>query len=423
MSKLRVVLAVLALAMATFVLAACGDDEGSGGTPEAEKVEEAAAKPKGNINVCIGKDTSGIHTQLVKDFNKANPGAKAKLVELPESADEQRTQMIQRLRAKSDECDLLALDVVWTAEFAAQGWLKDATDVVEKRKDEFIPSTLETVKYEDKYWAVPYNTNAGFLYYRTDQVDEAPETWEDVYKIAKENDGVVYQGARYEGLTVNFLELLYSAGGKVLSDDGKTVEVDSPETKEVLDFMAGGIKDGAAPKAVTTFKEEEARRAFESGKATFERQWPYAYTLGQKAKKIKGKFDIATFPGFGGNEGAGVLGGYNLAVSAYSKNADSAVALVNYLTGMEAQIEAAKVATPPVLVEAYDDPEVQKAMPFATKLRDAVEQGQSRPVSPVYSQISEAIYKNVHSVLTGDATSDEAIQKMKSDIEKAQQTF
>ena len=421
--KLRVVLAVLALAMATFVLAACGDDEESGKAPEAEKVEEAAAKPEGNINVCIGKDTSGIHTKLVKQFTKENPGATAKLVELPESADEQRTQMIQRLRAKSDECDLLALDVVWTAEFAAQGWLKDATDVVEKRKDEFIPSTLETVQYEDKYWAVPYNTNAGFLYYRTDQVDSAPETWEDVYKVAQENDGVVYQGARYEGLTVNFLELLYSAGGKVLSDDGETVEIDSPETKEVLDFMAGGIKDGAAPKAVTTYKEEEARRAFESGKATFERQWPYAYTLGQDAKKIKGKFDIATFPGFGGNEGAGVLGGYNLAVSAYSKNADSAVALVNFLTGMEAQVEAAKVATPPVLAAAYDDPEVQKAMPFATKLRDAVEQGQSRPVSPVYSQISEAIYKNVHSVLTGDASSDEAIQKMKSDIEKAQQTF
>lgn len=412
-------LAVLAL----FFVVACGDSEDKK-TGDAKKVEAGAeAKPKGNINVCIGKDTSGIHTKLVKQFTKENPGATAKLVELPESADEQRTQMIQRLRAKSPECDLLALDVVWTAEFAAQGWLQDATDLVEKRKDEFIPSTLETVKYEDKYWAMPYNTNAGFLYYRTDQVKDAPTTWEDVYKQGGEKDGVVYQGAQYEGLTVNFLELLYSAGGKVLSDDGKSAEVDSPEAKKVLTFMADGIKNGDVPKAVTTYKEEEARRAFESGKATFERQWPYAYTLGQKASKIKGKFDITTFPGFGGKEGAGVVGGYNLAISAYSKNADSAVALINFLTGKEAQIEAAKVATPPVLTAAYDDPEVQKAMPFATKLRDAIDQAQARPVSPVYTQISEAIYKNVHDALTGDSSPDEALKKMKSEIEKAQQTF
>jgi multiple sugar transport system substrate-binding protein len=412
-------LAVLAL----FFVVACGSDSNDKKTGDAKKVEAAAAKPKGTINVCIGKDTSGIHTKLVKQFNKENPGAKAKLVELPESADEQRTQMIQRLRAKSSECDLLALDVVWTAEFAAQGWLRDATDIVEKRKSEFIPSTLETVKYEDKYWAMPYNTNAGFLYYRTDQVKDAPTTWEDVYKQGGEKDGVVYQGAQYEGLTVNFLELLYSAGGKVLSDDGKTAEVDSPEAKKVLTFMADGIKNGDVPKAVTTYKEEEARRAFESGKATFERQWPYAYSLGQKASKIKGKFDITTFPGFGGKEGAGVVGGYNLALSAYSKNAESATALINFLTGKEAQIEAAKVATPPVLVAAYDDPEVQKAMPFATKLRDAIDQAQARPVSPVYTQISEAIYKNVHNALTGDSSPDEALKKMKSDIEKAQQTF
>jgi len=414
----------LILGVFALLLAGCGgDDEGGGATEDAKKLSATVGKPSGNINMCIGKDTSGIHTKLVKQFNAANAGAKAALVELPESADEQRTQMVQRQRAKSAECDLLALDVIWTAEFAAQGWLRDATPLVEKRRGEFIASTLETARYEGKYWAVPYNTNAGFLYYRTDQAPQAPTSWEEVYEQAKAEDGVVYQGSRYEGLTVNFLELLYSAGGKILSDDGKEAQADSPQARKVLQFMVDGIKSGAVPKAVTTYKEEEARRAFESGKATFMRNWPYAYTLGQEAAAIKGKFDITTFPSFGGAQGAGVLGGYNLAVSAYSKNADGAVALINYLTSRRAQVQSGAVATPPVVTAAYDDPAVRKGLPFAQKLREAVEKAKGRPVSPVYPQISEAIYKNVHSALSGQTSPDAAVKRMNSDIEKALQTF
>ena len=98
--------------------------------------------------------------------------------------------------------------------------------------------------------------------------------------------------------------------------------------------MADGIKNGDAPKAVTTYKEEESRRAFESGNATFMRNWPYAYSLG-KDSKIADSFDIATFPGFAGNKGAGVLGGYNLAISAYSKNPEGSLAFAEFATEPE----------------------------------------------------------------------------------------
>ena len=263
---------------------------------------------------CIGKDTSGAFKTAVDQFNEQNPKLEADLLELPENADIQREQQIQRLRAESSECDVLGMDVIWTAEYAASGWLYDLTPVVNELEGDFIPSTVETTEYEGKKWAVPFNTNAGFLFYRTNEVPKAPSTWEQVYKEAKEDNGLVYQGERYEGLTVNFLELLYSAGGKVLSDDGETVEIDSPETREVLEFMAKGIEDGAVPKAVTTYEEESSRRAFEAGKATFMRNWPYAYALG-KESDIADEFEVAKFPGFAGNPGAGVVGGYNLGIS------------------------------------------------------------------------------------------------------------
>src|SRR5215210_4044106 len=231
---------LLVLATAALLVAGCGgDDEESKKTSTAKKAPAGdIASAKGAVNWCIGKDTSGAYGKAISLAKKENPNLKVKLIELPESADEQRTQLVQRLRAKSTECDVLGMDVIWTAEFAAQGWLRDVSDLVGKREGDFIPSTLETTKYEDKNWAVPYHTNAGFLYYRHDQVgNKPPASWEDVYKTAAKKDGLVYQGASYEGLTVCFLELLYSSGGKVLSDDGKTVEVDSAEGKKTLEFM------------------------------------------------------------------------------------------------------------------------------------------------------------------------------------------
>jgi multiple sugar transport system substrate-binding protein len=409
---------------AALVLASCGGGSSSGGgSSEAKTLQPSEAKPSGEVSWCIGKDTSGAFKTAVEKFNKENPGAEAKLVELPENADLQREQQIQRLRAESSECDVLGMDVIWTAEYATSGWLYDVTPVVEAHESEFIPSTVETTEYEGKDWAIPFNTNAGFLYYRTNEVPKAPTTWEQVYKEAEQNNGLVYQGERYEGLTVNFLELLYSAGGKVLSEDGETVEIDSPEATETLEFMREGIENGAVPKAVTTYEEESSRRAFESGHATFMRNWPYAYALG-KESGIANEFEVAKFPGFKGNPGAGVVGGYNLGISAYTDNPGGSLAFAEFLTTEPIQKEMFLKATLPAVATAvYEDPAVKKEIPFTEELLKAVEQAQARPVSPVYTEISEAIYNNTFEVLNGRESADSATSKMSSEIENALQRF
>jgi multiple sugar transport system substrate-binding protein len=425
--------ACLAVAMA-FAVGACGsDDEGGdgggssgGATSSAKKIDPASMdSAKGDVTYCTGKDTSGDLKEGVAEFNKANPGLTAKLLEFPESADEQRNQFIQRQRAKSADCDAFESDVVWTAEFASQGWLLDMTPYVDSRKDEFIPSTLSSVEYEGKTWGVPRVSDAGLLYYNTDEVKKVPATWQDVYKEAKAKEGIVYQGAAYEGLTVNFLELAFAAGGKILSDDGKKSVIDSPENLAALQFMVDGIKDGAAPKAVTTYMEEEARRTFEAERATFERQWPYAYALGNmKGSKVKGKFDVAPYPEWEGGGKAAILGGHNSVVSTYSKNPGGALKLVDYLTS-EKRItkNAVDFSKTPVLVASYADPAVKKALPFIDQLKQAVEQAKSRPVSPVYSQISQAIYKNVNNALSGSAEPKAALEKAQDDMDKALATF
>src|SRR3954454_16647564 len=190
MKTARMLVALVVTALFAAVGCGGGGDD-SGGAPKAEKATQA--KASGNVTWCIGKDTSGAFGTVVDNFNKANPKANVKLLELPEDAVEQRRLQIQRLRAKSTECDVLGMDVIWTAEYAAQGWLKDLSDYISQHGDQFIKSTVDTTEYNGKNWAVPFNSNAGFIYYRTDKVDKAPSTWEDLYKEAGQNNGVVYQ--------------------------------------------------------------------------------------------------------------------------------------------------------------------------------------------------------------------------------------
>ncbi len=442
-ARRRMVLALLA-AMALFV-AACGssskDNSGASsssgssaggkstgqtkGVAQAPTLDQAKGA-KGSVTYCTGKDTSGGQKLSVKQFNAKfkSQGLSAKLLEFPESADEQRNQFIQRQDAKSPECDIFFSDVIWTAEFAAQKWLLDMTQYVNARKDEFIPSTLSSINFDGKYFGVPQATDAGFIYYRDDKVKSVPATWQDLYTEAKSKGGIVYQGAPYEGLTVDYLELAFAAGGQVLSPDGKKSAINSPQNLKALQFMADGVKNGTANKAVTTYMEEDSRRAFEAGKATFMRNWPYAYALGNMAAKVKGKFKVAPYPSFQGGGKAGILGGHNLVVSAFSKNPKGAVQLIDFLTSEKIQVQnAAKFSLAPVLNATYDDPSVKKALPFAAQLKQAVSQAKTRPVTPVYSQVSQAIYKNVNQALSGQMTPQDALKKADQQINQALSTF
>jgi multiple sugar transport system substrate-binding protein len=419
------------------LLGACGDDDDSGGggtsggtstgsTSGAKTIDPASMDgAKGVVTYCTGKDTSGAQKESVKQFNAKfkSQGLSAKLLEFPESADEQRNQFVQRQEAKSGECDIFYSDVIWTAEFASQNWLYDMTPYTESRKDEFIPATFDTVNYDGKTWGVPKQSDAAFIYYDTSAVDTPPATWQEVYDLAAKDKGIVYQGAAYEGLTCDFLEIAYAAGGSVLSEDGKKAEFDNPANLKALQFMVDGIKDGAAPKAVTTYMEEQARRSFEAGRATFMRNWPYAYAIGKDNKNAP-KFEVMPFPEFEGGGKAGILGGHNIVISAYSKNPGGALALTDYLTSPDSiKRDATDFSLAPVLTSVYDDPDVQKALPFASELKQAIAQAKSRPVSPVYTQISQAIYKNVNAALSGQTSPEDALKTGQSEMEKALATF
>jgi multiple sugar transport system substrate-binding protein len=423
------------LATAAVGLVACGgDDDGSApagekGSTQGAKVAPTLAESKdatGTVTFCAGKDNSGGYHSAVERFNARyeGQGLSAKLVEFPNGSDEQRQQAIQRLQAKSSDCDVYQSDVIWIAEFAQQKWIMDLSDYVNSRKDEFIPSTLAPNEYDGRYWAVPQVTGAGLLYRRTDQVPDAPSTWQQLYQQAEANDGFGYQGAPYEGLTCNFIEVSSALGGSILSEDGKTATFDSPENLKALQFMVDGVKNGAANKAVTTFMEEPARLAFEAGKTTFMRNWSYAYALDLKAKELKGKLAVSPLPSFEGGGKGGVLGGNGPVLSAFSKNPKGGLLFIDHLTSPETlELNMSKFSLPSVLNETYDSPAVKKAVPYAAQLKAAIESAVARPVSPVYPQISQAVYNNVNAALAGQTSPEEALKKGQQEIEQALNAF
>ena len=141
-------------------------------------------RPRGRSSTARARTRRASGKAIVKDFNAkfAAQGYKATLTEFPASADQQRTQFIQRQQAKSDDCDVFSSDVIWTAEFASQKWLYDLTPYVQAQKSKYIAAPLETVHYADKYWGVPETSDAAFIYYRTDKGGGSPPTtWQQVY--------------------------------------------------------------------------------------------------------------------------------------------------------------------------------------------------------------------------------------------------
>ena len=424
-------------AVVTLAAAGCGGDDNAGGgsssaqqglTTGAKKAPtlEQSKDAKGTITMCAGKDTSGALTEAIKLFNDkyASQGVKVKLLELAADATEVRNQFIQREQAKSSDCDVLQSDIIWIAEFAQQKWLLDMSDYANARKQEFIPSTISSFDYDGKLWGLPQVTGAGLLYRRTDQVPSEPATWQALYADAAKNDGFAYQGAPYEGLTCNFVELSSAVGGRILSPDGSKAEFDSPQNLKALQFMVDGVKRGAAVKATTTYMEEPARLAFESGKATFMRNWSYAYALDKKAPKVKDHLAVSPLPPFEGGKRGGVLGGNGPVVSSFTKNPKAAMLWVDFWTSRETlERDAAKYALPPTMPGLYDEPSVKKTLPYAVQLRAAVQAATSRPVSPVYAQISEAVYKNVNKALSGQSSPQDALSTGQKQIEQALSTF
>ncbi|MEE9097262.1 ABC transporter substrate-binding protein [Pseudarthrobacter phenanthrenivorans] len=406
-------------------LSACGGGGGGGTTGGGGSDAEANLDGRGPITYVQGKDNSNVVRPLVDKWNAAHPNEKVTFKEQTDQADQQHDDLVQHFQAKQSDYDVVDVDVVWTAEFAAKGWLQPLKDKMAIDTSAMLKPTVDSATYKGTLYAAPQTSDGGILYYRKDLVPNPPKTWDEMMSmcsIAKQNNIGCYAGqfSKYEGLTVNASEAINSAGGSVLDKDGKP-SLNTPEAKAGLENLAKAYADGNIPKEAITYKEEDSRQAFQSGKLLFLRNWPYAFNLmtTEGSSAVKDKTGLAALPGKDG-PGASSLGGHNLATSVYSKNKATALDFMKFMTSAETEkFYATQGSLAPVLGSLYEDQELVAKLPYLPVLKTSIQNAVPRPVTPFYPAVTKAIQDNAYSAIKGEKPVETALSDMQKSIESA----
>jgi multiple sugar transport system substrate-binding protein len=368
---------------AALLLAACGGGSSSG---------------PANINVWVFNEPSGSFKAAAKRCSDQSGGKyKVTLNALSAQADQQRQSLVRRLAAKDSSIDIAGMDVVWTAEFAAAGWVKPWPEALAAQvRQGTLPGPLATATYDGKLYAAPANSNTQLLWYRKDKVNRPADTWNGLIAQATQlNTKIEIQGAQYEGVVVWFNSLVQSAGGTIVR--GTTVTL-GPAGQVAANTMSRLAHSPAADPSLASAHEDEARLAFEAGKAYFELNWPFVYPSAKdSAPDIYKNMAWAPYPGIqAGQPAKAPIGGINWGVGAYTKHPNEAFAAAACMRNPENEKEAAiKGGLPPTLASLYSDPELIKSYPFAALIRKQLATAAVRPVTPAYADVSLAIAKDV----------------------------
>jgi ABC-type glycerol-3-phosphate transport system substrate-binding protein len=373
----------------------------------------------------LGEEGSLVRAQLAR-FAAQHPGVDVSLRITPDAANQRHQLYVQWLNAHVPEPDVLQLDIVWTAEFAAAGWIRPFADSAVNAAD-FFPAAVQADRWRGVLYAVPWFIDAGLLYWRTDLIAEAPATLDalraDALRARRERgiaNGLVWSGARYEGLVTVFIEHLTAFGGRVIDDQGSVV-VDSPEAVRALTFMRGSLGAGGfVPVSVLTWQEEQVRFAFQNGQTAFMRNWPYAWALLQdeRRSRVADKIRVAPMPPATGGLPSATLGGAQLAINRYTREPELAAALVEFLTAPAQMLERARVAAQlPARRSLYESAELARALPMPiADIRRALEATVARPVTPVYSEMSEILQVHLHRALTSQEEPSDALHDAAREI-------
>ncbi|MBV9243396.1 MAG: ABC transporter substrate-binding protein [Methylobacteriaceae bacterium] len=390
--------------------------------------------------IAISCGAVGTELELCKSGAEAwakKTGNTVKVVSTPNETNERLALYQQLLSAGASDIDVFQIDVIWPGILGSH--FIDLAPYSKGAEKDHFPAIVANNTVDGKLVAMPWFTDAGVLYYRKDLLEkygaQPPTTWQELTDTAAKiqegerkagNDkfwGFVFQGKAYEGLTCDALEWIDSFGGGTIIDEKGAITVNNPKAAAALTLAASWIGK-IVPDGVLNYGEEEARGVFQSGNAAFMRNWPYAWALGNGADSpIKGKIGVAALPkGATDGKNTGTLGGWQLAVSKYSKSPEIAADLVMYLASLDVQkSRAIKGSVEPTIVALYQDKEVLTDVPFFGSLQSTFLNAVARPskiTGANYNKVSNAFWNAVHNVLSGKAKAEDSLAQLESELKR-----
>lgn len=389
----------LAAALVTLPLAACGSgaQTTADGTPIVSWyiANEAFLDPV--VEACNSQ--AGGAYQIVPEV-------------LPTTPDLQREQLVRRLAAEDSSIDLIGMDVIWTAEFARAGWVQPFEEGELEHvgdPEAVFTGPYESSLYEGRQYGAPLNSNTRLLWYRESRLGDTPvpATWDELFDTAEQLGSPIQEtGIRAESLVVLFNALVESAGTSIVEVDEQgesQVVLEREPTLRALEILQRLGQAPAAPAGQVNLGEDQNRLAFQSpdSTSTFMINWPFVFPSVLSADpELAEDYGVAPFPRVDPDvPAAAALGGFNLAVGAFTDNREAALAAINCLTAPEQQRIVSTVGgQPPTLRELAEDPEITEALPFLPLLTEQLETAAPRPVTPQYNDVSLAVRTVLHPI-------------------------
>jgi multiple sugar transport system substrate-binding protein len=416
---------ILLFVVLILALTGCASETTTKSKGEKSKKEETK-----EITFTIFNDGVGVDQKLVDEFNKSHD--KIHVTYRPIAGTELQDRLITWMAAKDKSLDVVGLDVVWTNQFAKAGWIVPIEDYIsddfkKEIKDNFIQAPVKAQTIDKKLYAVPWNTNGGLIYYRKDLLKkygfEPPATMDELVQQAEEISkkegiyGYVGQFKRYEAIVANMTEFFEAYGGGIIDDKGKII-VNSKENLEALKTVLRLKK--VMPAGANTYVEKESQETFLNGSVAFLRAWTNVWNLAQAdGSKVKDKVGMIPFPGDKEGKAVSTLGGWNLAVSAYSENKEAATEFIQWLADKERQkIKANEGGRLPVLKSLYEDTDVTSKNPAFKEFYDVLVNGVMRPKVANYSKVSDIIQNEMSLAFTGDKTPEQALKDLQQQLEE-----
>lgn len=389
-----------------------------------------------DIGPWVRHDLAEWRREALERFTRET-GIVVKLVPEPESSTQQVAIHLRMMREHSSTPDVIAIDVVWPGLMAEH--LVDLKPRFERETRDHFPAIVANDTVDGRLVALPYRTDMGLLYYRTDLLRQygyraPPSTWDELEEMARtilskerakgNRDlwGFVWPGVADEALVCVALEWQASEGGGVIVEPGGVVSVNNPQAVRALARAVSWVGT-ISPPGTPAYQQWDAQSTWLSGNAVFMRDWPSRYTPSQvQGSTVRDKFDVAPLPrGAAGR--AHTLGGYGLGVSRYSRYPKEAEALVRFLCSRDVQRWRSKVtSTLPTIPALYEDAEVLQANPLLNHMKRARISGLvARPAAVTgtsYDAVSLVYHTAVHEALARQKTAAQALAEVEAQVVK-----
>lgn len=367
-------------------------------------------------------------------YEAQTPGVKVTIQTGGNTSEAQAQYLNTVMSARDSTLDVLMLDVIRPAQYAAAGWTVPFNDLLgdpDEALAPYLPAYAAANIVDGDVVALPAFADAMFLYYRADLLEkhgvEPPTTWPELIEAAKtvlagENNpglqGISFQGKAIEGAVCTFL-LPYWSQGKEFTEDGK-LSFDRDAAVASLALWKNLVDEGVAKANIAEVATDDTRKEFQAGNVVFAINWSYAWKSFQvEDSPVKGKVAVAGIPSVPGGESRTCLGGWEWGVSAYSEQTEAAQKLVQYLSGPEtSEYMAINGALLPVYAELFTDPDVTAAAPWFADALAAVETAKPRPVTPRYNEVSDVVRTTVNAVLAGSTTPEAGADLIQSRLSR-----